>query len=256
MQILLACAKTMTSEISRMPEHTTIPEFQSQASANAMSMGCYSVADLENMLKVNNAIASETWHRYHDFFVDSTRVPAGMAYDGIVFKRLGLDRFPDEALAYANTHLNICSFLYGLLRPLDLINPYRLEGHVELQVNGGKSMFESWRPLLTDYLISKTQADDGILVNLASDEMRLLFDWRKVAKSVNVITPVFKVEKQGRLRTVVVYAKMCRGAMTRHILLNRLSDPGGLATFDYEGFTYSPELSASPSSPLFVLPAL
>lgn len=146
------------------------------------------------------------------------------------------ENFSDDDLAYANSRLTICSFLYGMLRPLDLINPYRLEGNVELPCTGGKTMFEYWRPLLTDTLIEAVKASGGTLVNLASAEMKGLFDWKRVMKETHVVTPSFKVLKDGKERNVTIYAKMCRGEMARYILKNHVNDPAGLAGFEYEGF--------------------
>lgn len=99
-------------------------------------------------------------------------------------------------------------------------------------------MFDYWKPLLTDHFIRSIKATGGVLVNLASDEMRGLFDWRRVESEVRVVSPEFSVFRQGRLKTVVVYAKMCRGAMTRFILKNRITDPGELKNFNFEGFRY------------------
>ncbi|WP_301702662.1 YaaA family protein, partial [uncultured Muribaculum sp.] len=119
---------------------------------------------------------------------------------------------------------------------LDNINPYRLEGNVELPDNGGVTMTDYWQPILTEYLIAKVKADDGILVNLASEEMKSLFDWEKVSNELTVVSPEFKVDKNGKLRTIVIYAKMCRGAMSRYILKNRITDIDLLSSFTYDGF--------------------
>lgn len=97
-------------------------------------------------------------------------------------------------------------------------------------------MFDYWKPILTDWFINQIKSDDGILVNLASDEMRNLFDWKRVKQEVKIITPEFKVEKAGKLKTIVIYTKMCRGAMTRYILKNKITDMESLKVFEYEGF--------------------
>ena len=97
-------------------------------------------------------------------------------------------------------------------------------------------MFEYWRPLLTDTLIDAVKASGGTLVNLASAEMKGMFDWKRVVKETKVVTPVFKILKDGKERTVTIYAKMCRGEMAKYILANRIEDPAELAGFDFEGF--------------------
>lgn len=237
MQILISSAKIMTGYAPREILLTTEPAFQRQANENAAQMVAYSAEELMAMLHVNRNIAVENWRRYQSFHDGGMRQTAVFSYDGMVFQRLAPETFTDEELRYANGHLLISSFLYGLLRPLDLINKYRLEGNVVLPQHGGKSMFDYWKPLLTDWFIDKIKCDDGILINLASDEMRNLFDWRRVKREVRIITPEFKVEKDGRLKTIVIYTKMCRGAMTRYILKNKITDADELKGFEYEGFS-------------------
>lgn len=238
MQILIGCAKTMTDEVSAGVQSTSEPEFQNVANELAIQLAKFSPGDLQSMLHVNPQIAGENWHRFQGFFDNSTRVPAVFAYDGMVFKKLSPETMSECDLQYANGHLNIASFLYGLLRPLDLINCYRLEGNVELHSTGYSSLFDFWKPILTDRFIEKIKEDDGILINLASNEFKSLFDWRKVTRSVKVISPEFKVEKDGKLKTVVIYAKMCRGAMSRWIIQNRITDLADLKKFEFEGFEY------------------
>ncbi len=134
--------------------------------------------------------------------------------------------------------MRITSFLYGLLRPLDGIKPYRMEGDIRLPERGGMTMFDYWKPLLTDYFIANIKRQGGILVNLASGEMRDLFNWKRVEEEVRVITPEFQVWKGGQLKTIVIYAKMCRGEMLRYIIKNRIENPEDLKAFTWEGFAY------------------
>ena len=139
--------------------------------------------------------------------------------------------FTADDFRYAQEHLRITSFLYGLLRPLDGIKPYRLEGDVCLPEKGGVSMFDYWKPLLTDCFIAEIKRQGGVLVNLASGEMKELFDWKRVEKEVRVVTPEFRIWKDGGLKTVVIYAKMCRGEMVRYIIKERVDSPEGLRAF-------------------------
>jgi hypothetical protein len=124
-----------------------------------------------------------------------------------------------------------------------------MEGKVELD---GKTMFKHWRPLLTDVLIDSVKGDDGILVHLATEEMQHLFEWKKVCREVTVIQPQFLVMKDGRFKSVTVYAKSCRGAMTRFIIKNRLDAPEDLQQFEYEGFEFVPGLG-DPGRPHFII---
>ncbi len=251
MQILLSCAKTMTEPgdcCAVGPRHT--PMFQHDARMIAAEMCRYSTAEISAMLKVNPQIADSVRQRYDQFFDSSLSGAAICRYDGIVFKQFDVDAMTDSQLEYADYHINICSFVYGLLRPLDAINAYRLEGDIELPGLGFKSIFDFWKDRLTDPLIERCKADDGILVNLASDEMRKLFDWKRVTKELKVITPSFKVVTIGRPRNITVYTKICRGAMARYIIENRLTDPDALKDFSHIGFVYD---STTKNDPLYLL---
>lgn len=237
MQILIGCAKIMTGCAPSDISFATEPTFQSQANDNAMQMLNYSVEELCEMLHINRDMALENWKRFRSFHDNSIRQPAAFCYDGMVYQRLAPETLSDSELRYANDHLMISSFLYGILRPLDMINKYRLEGNIILPNNNSKSMFDFWKPILTDWFINKIKADDGILIYLASDEMRNLFDWKRVKSEVKVITPTFKVDKNGKLKTIVIYTKMCRGAMARYIIKNRITNIDELKSFEYEGFS-------------------
>ena len=226
MLTFISCAKTMASHCSLKVPEVTVPYFEAEAVRNALEMSQVSAAELEKLLKVNAKIAAEN-----------------SAYTGAVFKRILPKDFTADDFRYAQEHLRITSFLYGLLRPLDGIRPYRLEGDVRLPEKGGITMFDYWKPLLTDCFIEEIKKRDGILVNLASGEMKDLFDWKRVESEVRVVTPDFQVWKGGKLKTVVIYAKMCRGEMVRHIIKNRIGCPEDLRGFSWEGFTFDEGLS-------------
>ncbi|WP_294587440.1 peroxide stress protein YaaA [uncultured Bacteroides sp.] len=237
MLTFISCAKTMTSRSSVAVPEVTIPTFEADAVQNALEMSQYSASELEKLLRVNAKIAAENRLRYHDFCSEDNRVmPAICAYTGAVYKRILPKDFTTDDFYYAQDHLRITSFLYGLLRPLDGIKPYRLEGDVLLPEKGGISMFDYWKPILTDYFIAEIKRQGGVLVNLASGEMQNLFDWKRVEREVRVITPEFQVWKGGELKTIVIYTKMNRGEMVRFIIKNRIENPEDLESFTWEGF--------------------
>jgi len=244
MLILLSCAKTM-SPVGKLqlPFHST-PRFSRQASEIALYMSGFSVEELERLLRVNSKIAVENFRRYQAFHGEETVPgPAVFSYTGIVFKRLAPRDFTAEQLSYMQDHLRITSFCYGLLRPMDLIRLYRLEGDVRLPELGEQTLFSYWKERLTDVFIEDIRKAGGILCNLASEEMKGLFDWQRVEKEVKVVTPEFRVRKNGKLTTVVIYTKMNRGEMARYILKNRIEDPKQLCTYSWEGFEYQQGLS-------------
>lgn len=240
MMIYISCAKTMTAHSKQKVPFTTQPFFLNEARQNVMDISQFSSEELGRLLKINSKLAAENYFRYHNFFSgDNEGLPAILSYTGMVFKRLAVKDFSDDDFRYAQEHLFITSFLYGLLRPLDVIKNYRLEGDVKLPERGNISMFDYWKPVLTDFFIAEIKKQGGVLVNLASNEMKELFDWKRVCREVRVITPDFQVYKNGKLSTVVIYAKMCRGEMTRFILKNRIENPEQIKSFEWEGFCYN-----------------
>lgn len=227
MLILLSCAKTMTSNNNIEPPFVTTAKYEQNAKEIIKQISTYSIGEIEALLKVNYNIAEENHIRYQNFTNQASQTPALLAYDGIVFKYIDPSTFSKEDFEYAQDHLRIVSFAYGLLRPMDKINNYRLEGNFILPQTG-KSVFKYWQSKLTDQLISDTKAVGGILCNLASKEMQSMFDWKRVKKELKVISPEFKVWKDGKLKTIVIYTKIARGQATREIIKNKISDTGAL----------------------------
>ena len=166
-----------------------------------------------------------------------------LAYTGVVFKNINPKDFSEDDFLYADEHLRIASICYGLLRPLDLIKPYRMEYEVKLPELGEGNMYNYWRPRQTELLIDEVKKNGNILMNLASQEIQGAYNWKEVEKAVRIITPEFKVWKNGKIQTIVIYTKMARGQMTRYILKNRITDPEALKDFSWEGFTYNESLS-------------
>ena len=240
MQILLACAKDMKALSQATPAVKTMPLFQQEAEANALEMMKYSAEELAEIMKTNRQIGALNKLRYATFLEPEPKLAAILSYTGIAYKHLKAEDFGTDDFAFAQVHLWITSFLYGLLRPLDRIKNYRLEGYIRLPKHQDQRMFDYWKPLLTDILIDFVKQDDGILLNLASEEMKRLFNWHRIKRETRVIEVDFMVLKGGILKTVVVYAKMCRGAMTRYIIKNRLQDVESIKTFEYESFCYNP----------------
>ena len=233
MQILLACAKIINESTDRKPPLTSEPRFLKEAEHFALLMSQRSVEELMDMFHCSRQLAIDNKLRFDAFFDGERDIPAVLAYYGQAYKCLQAQTM-------------------SLLRPLDIIHPYRMEGKVVLEE---KTMFNHWKPLLTDLLIESVKADDGILVHLATEEMQHLFDWKKVSKEVTIVHPQFLVMKNGKLKSVTVYAKSCRGAMTRFIVKNQLYSLEALQGFEYEGFEYRPDIGDA-NHPHFIFAAL
>ena len=252
MQIILPSAKIM-NDVAAVPEGVTAssPMFQREAQTLARDMMQYPVETLAEMLGCSQAIASQNRLRYLRFDDPHEPLPTILAYHGQAYKHLKAETLDAPTLLHAQSHLWVMSFLYGLLRPLDDIRPYRMEGHVELPSAGGRTLFDFWKPLLTQALIDSVKADDGVLIHLATEEFQRLVDWQRVKREARVVQPMFLVRKGDPLKVQAVWAKTCRGAMTRMIVQERLSSPEDLAAFQYEGFTFS-SASSEPDQPCFI----
>lgn len=224
----------------------TEPKLQSIANQLAMEMASCNIETLAKELDCSRSIATENWRRYQNFFI-ANKMPAIMAYNGQAYKHLKAKTLNKEAIAFGQEHLWITCFLYGLLRPMDGIVPYRMEHYVKLSLTEDKPINTFWKDKLTDLLIDSVKADDGILVHLSTEEYEHLFDWKRVTEEVKVIHPLFYVrQKDGSLKMQAVWAKSCRGAMVRYILTNKISDPEDLKAFSYEGFKYIPTIDKVP----------
>ena len=240
MQILLANAKIMYEKADRQPLST--PLFQSVADTLADEMAQMDVEELARQLDCNRKIAATNRLRYLNFHA-AEKMPAILAYNGQAYKHLRANTLSEEALAYAQEHLWITCFLYGVLRPMDGLVPYRMEHCVTLEATQERPVHQFWKDKLTQVLIDSVKADDGILIHLSTEEYEHLFDWKRVCREVKVIQPLFYVrQKDASLKIQAVWAKSCRGAMTRFILNNKPVTPQELTTFSYEGFEYEPRL--------------
>ena len=168
MQILLSCAKDMASTVCTYKEiKGSTPLFEQQARELAASMSNYSWEELGQILQINDKLA--------------------LAFTGMAYRHLKATDFDKTEADFAQQHLWITSFLYGILRPLDEIKNHRLEGYVRLPENDDRSLFDYWKPLLTEKFIASVKKDDGVLLYLASEEMKGLFDWKRVKQEVQVV---------------------------------------------------------------------
>jgi len=251
MQILLANAKIMLPTEKVKGEALSEPKFQSVASVLATEMARMETPELARQLDCSRSIAAENRIRYQDFFV-ADKKPAILSYNGQAYKHLKASTLSSEALDYGQHHLWITCFLYGLLRPMDGIVPYRMEHCVTLEATYDKPVNQFWKDKLTDILIESVKSDDGTLIHLSTEEYEHLFDWKRVKEEVRVIQPLFYVRKpDGELKIQAVWAKSCRGAMVRYILTNQISRTEDLLGFCYEGFEYNSRMG-EPNFPHFI----
>ncbi len=214
--------------------------------------------DFAKMLKISSKMKASIAQQWQAYYLGSSPIiPTLEAYNGMVFKKTNPKSFELKDWNYAQEHLSICSFLYGLLRPMDGIRPYRMEGNVSLDLKRGNNVFEFWRDLLTKTLIKRVKASgDNTLFYLASEEMKQLFHWKEVEKALNVITPHFLIRQaDGSLKQIVIYTKMGRGAMLNMLIKNQIETLEEIKALRPEGFTYS-DKDSSEQEYLYILDSL
>jgi cytoplasmic iron level regulating protein YaaA (DUF328/UPF0246 family) len=241
---IISSAKTMAGISNVKAPSATIPRFIKEAKEIALHMAQFPAEELSRILKINPALAAGNYLRFRNFHSsDTPSLQALLAYTGVVFKNINPADFSPEDFLFAQDSLRIASFCYGLLRPLDMIKPYRMEGDVKIPELGDGAIYTYWRDRQANTLIDDIKQADNILINLAAMDIQPAFRWKKTAKEMRIITPDFKVWKGDKAQTIVIYAKMARGQMVRYIIKNRMNDPEGLKNFSWEGFGYNEELS-------------
>lgn len=247
MLILLSPAKRMRAVPVNDFNDYSKPFFQSEAEKLVKTMMMFSPADLQRLMKISPALAELNANRFAGWF-DSTRVAdrcqAVYAFDGDAYKGLDIGTLKSDDIRYMQNKLRILSGLYGVLRPLDLIQEYRLEMGLKVEAVGEKSLVAFWKKRVSTYLAEEMKRqNDDVLVNLASDEYFNAVDVCQISGSV--IKPVFKDLKEGKLKVISFYAKKARGWMTRYIIENRLKEVEELKGFNVGGYHFAEENSSN-----------
>ena len=231
----------------------TAPVFQEDAVRLNGVARELSVAELMKLMHISEDLAKLNYDRFRTFEetpeADLLR-PAALAFAGDTYQGLEAASLDAEEMAWAQDHFRILSGLYGVLRPMDGMQPYRLEMGSRLKNARGKNLYEYWGSQIAEALNAQAEVTGSdILVNCASQEYFGAVDLE--ALKPNVITPVFMEMKNGTPKVVSFYAKRARGAMARYIIQHRLKDADALKDFDSGGYAYQPDLS-EPDKPVFL----
>lgn len=243
MKIVLSPAKTLDYESKLPTEEFTQSQFLSQSRKIHKVLKQQKPADLESLMHISNKLADLNWRRNKKWktpFTPENSRQAIYAFNGDVYVGLDAYSLSVEKIEKLQDQLRILSGLYGLLKPLDLIQPYRLEMGTHLAVADSKNLYEFWRQRITKALNSEMSKGD-FLVNLASKEYFDAIDVKKL--KAKVITPEFKDYKDGDLRIVSFYAKKARGMMVRYIAESEAKSVDDLKGFDYDGYAFDANLS-------------
>lgn len=225
-------------------KHTT-PQFLSKSKELMNDLRQFSPKDLAVLMNVSNDIANLTFERYSKWktpFDNKNSKQALHAFKGDVYRSMDPKKFSSEDMDFAQNHLRILSGLYGMLRPLDLIQPYRLEMGIKFKTSGGKDLYEFWSDTITKALNKELQKQKStILINLASQEYFKVIQSDSIKG--NIVTPVFKEYRNDKYKVLGILAKRARGMMCRFIIQNRLDKVQDIKLFNEDGYSYDDNMS-------------
>ena len=245
MLIFLSPAKSLDYTTPPQVATHTRPAFLKQSETLIKQLRKLSPADLAKLMSISDPLALLNFNRYADWklpFTPENAKQAVLAFDGDVYDGLAAKTLSAADLDFAQQHVRILSGLYGILRPLDLMQPYRLEMGTKFANKGGKDLYAFWGERLLDAINAELEAmQRPVAVNLASEEYFKAAVGRKFKGQL--IQPVFEDWKSGKYKIISFYAKRARGLMTRYAVLNRLDEPEGLKAFDYDGYAFAAEAS-------------
>jgi len=245
MIVVVSPAKKLDFENDEVKPNWSVPDYLDQSETLIKTARKMTRNDIAGLMKVSEKIADLNYERYRDFetpFTLTNSKQAAFAFKGDTYVGLEAETLSEDDLEFAQNHFRILSGLYGMLRPLDLMQPYRLEMGVRLKNPKGKNLYEFWGNTLIDGLNELLEKQKNkVIINCASNEY---------FKSVNekelnggVITPVFKIVKEGVAKGPGMMAKRARGMMARFIIQNKLEKAEEIKKFDMDGYKFMPALS-------------
>ncbi len=245
MLIVISPAKKLDFDNAAPVSDHTQPPLLDQAEILAERARELSADDLARLMKISDKLAElnrERFQAWHTPFTPQNAKQALFAFKGDVYAGMQAETLAEDDVAFAQDHLRILSGLYGVLRPLDLMQAYRLEMGTRLDNARGEDLYAFWGTRITERLNADLAAQgDDVLVNLASNEYFKSVDTEKL--DGRIITPNFKEWRDGKLRIVSFSAKKARGLMTRYLIENRIEDPERIKEFDLDGYSFDPEQS-------------
>lgn len=252
MLTLISPAKTLDFDTPPTTRRSTQPRFLEQSTALVEDARKLDPGAIRELMGVSEAIAELNHRRFHNwttpFNLDNAK-QAVLAFRGDVYTGLDAESLGKAELDFAQQHLRILSGLYGLLRPLDLMQPYRLEMGLKFANRGGSNLYQFWGEEITRTINTELgKSGSRVLVNLASNEYYKAVQPR--ALDADIITPQFRDLKNGKYKVISFYAKKARGQMARFIIDNRLNDAEGLQDFSVDGYRYN-RRESGPRAPVF-----
>ena len=240
MLIVLSPAKSLDYKTPVKVKAPTLPEFVSESAKLIADLKKLAPQEVAKLMGLSDQLATLNVGRYRDWskkFTEENSKPAIYAFDGDVYDGLDVKTLNAKAIEFAQDHLRILSGLYGALRPLDLMQAYRLEMGTTLKNARGKDLYAFWGGRVTDSLKKILEKQKKpVLLNLASEEYFKVLQPKDL--DCQVISPVFQDAKDGKYKIISFYAKRARGLMARYVIENRISDPADLKGFNLDGYKY------------------
>ena len=244
MKVLLSPAKSLDFKSELPTEKNSFLCFEKEAEYLNSILKTKSPKDLSELMGISSKIADLNYERNHNWSLPFTKKNARQsiyAFSGDVYRGLDAYSINDDKIEFMQSTVRIISGLYGLIKPLDLIQPYRLEMGTKLSFDSNKNLYDYWREKITNQLNSELSVDEPVL-NLASNEYFKALD-SKVVKT-NVYSAKFKQFKNGTYKTIAIFSKKARGIMTRYIIDNNITDINSLKLFNHDGYVYHENLSS------------
>jgi cytoplasmic iron level regulating protein YaaA (DUF328/UPF0246 family) len=252
MLIVLSPAKSLDYKTPVKVKTPTLPEFVSESAKLIADLKKLAPQDIAKLMGLSDQLAVLNVGRYRDWskkFTEANSKPAIYAFDGDVYDGFDVKTLDAKTVAYAQEHIRILSGLYGALRPLDLMQAYRLEMGTSFKNTRGKDLYAFWGGRVTDSLKKVLENDKKpVLLNLASEEYFKVLQPKDLG--CPVIAPVFQDAKDGKYKIISFYAKRARGLMARYVVENRISDPADLKGFNLDGYRYY-AADSKPDKPVF-----
>lgn len=242
MLMVISPAKTLDFDTPPVTKEHSQPRFLDDSAKLIKQLRKMSSADIASLMKLSDKLAGLNVARYESwqtpFDLDNAK-QAVLAFKGDVYTGLEAETLTKAGFDFAQQHLRILSGLYGVLKPLDLIQPYRLEMGTKLNNPAGKDLYAFWGSKLRESL--EQELEDEVLINLASNEYFKAIEAKKL--KARIITPAFKDWKNGQYKMISFYAKKARGLMSRYIIDNKLKDAEKIKQFDYDGYRFNEAMS-------------
>ncbi|RFN59899.1 peroxide stress protein YaaA [Marixanthomonas ophiurae] len=252
MKIVVSPAKTLDYKSDLPTKKTTQPEFIEEAEILNNKLARKTKKEVAKLMSISDKLADLNYQRYKEFSIPFTKKnarPAVYAFAGDVYNGLDAYTIPEKKLDSLQNTLRILSGMYGILKPLDLMQPYRLEMGTNLKIQNHKNLYEFWGNTLTESL-NKEMKDGELFINLASNEYFKVINTKEL--KAPVISPIFKDFKNGKLKIIAFYAKKARGSMVRYIIDKNIKTLKGIKGFDYDGYSYSEEYTENENEPVFI----